>query len=543
MTYTVTIVIDLSALALFFLLLSLLESQRKRKGLRYPPGPFPLPIVGNLFDIPSERSWLVYTEWGKTYGDITSAQVFGHVLVVLNSAKAARDLLEKRAAIYSGRPAIPFFDLQVISPHLYISVAEQNHRMRWNPWFVLSSPITPMWRLRRKMLDRGLRPSAAVQFRPMQKEKVHDFLKHLLSQPQNFRHHIEYLQGAIIMSIVYGYDVEGYNDVYLKTALAANAIGQAGVLPGSVLVNALSLLKYLPGWLPGMGFQTLAREGERLGNDMVNRPFQLVKDNMRHGTARPSVTQINLLELENICDAVEFKKGERAIAEASGSLYLAGADTTSSAIGFLFNALALYPDVQRKAQAEIDAVTGGRRLPAFEDRSRLPYVEALCKEVLRWRIVSPAGMPHMVVQDDVHERYFIPKGATVISNIWAILHDARVYPDPDEFKPERFLTADGRPCDDPALALVFGFGKRVCPGRHIAGDTLFIVAASILATYTIGKAKDAQGHDIPVGNSYRGAITSHPEEFKCSIVPRSGKAEELITGSGGDEHEMHVWSG
>ncbi|KAI0062717.1 cytochrome P450 [Artomyces pyxidatus] len=377
------------------------------------------------------------------------------------------------------------------------------------------------------MLDRGLRPNAVVQYRPMQKLKVHDFLKQLLSHPQDYKHHIEHLQGAIIMSVVYGYDIKSTNDTYLRTALDANIIGQTTLLPGTILVNDLPFLKYFPGWLPGMGFQALAKEGEKLGNDMVDRPFQLVKDSMRQGTARLSVTQANLLELEKT-DAAESEQAERAIAEASGSLYLAGADSTVSAILTLFLALILHPDVMRKAQAELDAVTGGQRLPDYEDRARLPYVEAICKEVLRWRMVAPAGVPHAATQDDVYEGYFIPKGSIVIANLWAILHDPRVYQDPDEFMPERFLTASGEPRDDPNLAAVFGFGKRICPGRHIAENTLFIVTASFLATYSIGKAKDAHGNEIPVGRKYTGGVISFPEKFECSIVPRPGKAEELI---------------
>ncbi|KAI0056551.1 cytochrome P450 [Artomyces pyxidatus] len=501
---------ELIALAASVLFIILFTQRWKRRALLLPPGPRPLPIFGNLFDVPKESSWLTYTEWAKTYGDVMSLRVFGQVIVVLNSEKSAREFLEKRATIYSGRPALPFFEL-----------------LKWSDWNMAFFSDTVLWRQRRRILDRGLRPSAAVQYWPIQQEKVHDFLKILLSNPEDFRQHIKYLQGTIIMSSVYGYDVKDHNDTYLRDAIDANLLGQKALLPGGIIVNSFPFLKHFPGWLPGMGFHALAREGERIGHDMLHRPFELVKDRMRSGTVRPCITQTNLLELEE-ANSADFKEAECAIAEAAGSLYLAGADTTAAAISTLFLALTLYPDVQRRAQVELDVITEGKRLPNYEDRNRLPYVGAVCKEVLRWRMVAPAGVPHTSTQDDVFEGYFIPKGTIVIANTWAILRDPNVFPDPDEFKPERFLTHSGQLRDDPTLTAVFGFGKRICPGRHLAEDTLSIVAASLLATYSIGKAKDAQGHEIAVGRGYTGGIISSPKEFKCSIAPRSAAAKALI---------------
>ncbi|KAI0066575.1 cytochrome P450, partial [Artomyces pyxidatus] len=445
--------------------------------------------------------------------DISSVQVLGQVLVILNSTTAARDLLEKKASIYSGRPIGHFFDM-----------------MNWS-WNIVSTTYSAELRLRRKMLDRGMRPSAAVLYRPLQKDKVHHFLKQVLLKPKDFRKHVKHLQGAIMMSLVYGYDVQEENDSYVKTVLDVLEIAERALLPGSVLVNDIPFLKYLPEWLPGMGFKAVARVGEKLGQDMVNFPFDFVKDRIQQGVARPSVTRENLLELEQN-HGVDPEEAERAIAEASGSVYPAGADTTRksvSAISTLFLVLALYPEVQRRAQAELDAVTKGQRLPDFGDKPRLPYVEALWKEVLRWKSVAPVGVPHATTEDNVYDGYFIPKGAVVIA-----IYGARFLSWLDEDLASDILSHQGlraRPQSvraDPTLATVFGFGKRICPGRHIAEDTLFIVAAAILATFTIGKAKDAHGNEVPVECKYSGAVIIQANDFECSIVPRSKKAEELI---------------
>jgi len=139
---------------------------------------------------------------------------------------------------------------------------------------------------------------------------------------------------------------------------------------------------------------------------------------------------------------------------------------------------------------------------------------------------SLAGVPHAVTQDDVYAGFFIPKGATVIGNIWAILHDPSTYPEPDVFKPERFLNPDGSSRDDPTLLSVFGFGKRICPGRHFADATLFISIASLFSVFNIERGRN--GWDKLSAYTYTGALANYPNPFPCSFIPRDKGAQELI---------------
>ncbi|KAI0066603.1 cytochrome P450 [Artomyces pyxidatus] len=504
MVATAYLALDIVALISFVFLVNKIRNRKKGR-LLYPPGPKPLPVIGNLLDVPGpkEHSWITYAEWAKRYGDVVSMQILGKVIVILHSNEAARELLDKRAAIYSDRPSIPFWEL-----------------MNWT-WLLFVIPYSQRWRIRRRMLDRGLRPSAALQYRPMQKQKVHYFLKQLLVRPEGFRRHLEYLQASIMLSIAYGYDVRDEHDRFLKVVVDANVLGGTTILPGSVIVNSLPFLKRFPGWLPGMGFQSLAKVGRKLGEEMVQAPFNFVKESMNKGSASPSVTFDNLQELDPNLDPSEYEDAERAIAEASGSIYIAGADSTVSTLASIFLVLAINPDIQKKAQTEIDSVTGGVRLPDYDDRARLPYINAMCTELLRWKQVGPL--------DDVYDGHFIPKGATVFANLWAILHDHNVYPEPEEFVPERFLNDDGRGKVDSVLATAFGYGKRICPGRHLVDSTIFILVASILATFNIRKANDAEGNEIPIRCEFTGGALSHPKAFECSITSRSAKADELIT--------------
>ncbi|EIW84794.1 cytochrome P450 [Coniophora puteana RWD-64-598 SS2] len=150
--------------------------------------------------------------------------------------------------------------------------------------------------------------------------------------------------------------------------------------------------------------------------------------------------------------------------------------------------MVLYPEVQKRAQEEIDKVVGTDRLPDFQDRASLPYLEAVYRETMRLKPVGPIGVPHAATNEDVYKGYYIPKGKAMSQN-------PVKYPDPSAFKPERFLDSEGKLNDD-TVTYAFGFGRRICPGRHFASGSSWIAMANILASFSIGKAKDAAGNPI-----------------------------------------------
>ncbi|KAG9078224.1 hypothetical protein FS749_009801 [Ceratobasidium sp. UAMH 11750] len=152
--------------------------------------------------------------------------------------------------------------------------------------------------------------------------------------------------------------------------------------------------------------------------------------------------------------------------------------------------MVLFPDVQTKAQQEIDLVIGHDRLPTAEDQPHLPYVERMVCEIIRWQPPAPLAVPHVADQDDEYRGYKIPKGALVFGNVWAMTRDENTYKNPDDFDPDRFL--------DPTLpsAPAFGWGRRVCPGAHFTHTALFVFISSILATFDVKRCKDESGRDM-----------------------------------------------
>ena len=180
----------------------------------------------------------------------------------------------------------------------------------------------------------------------------------------------------------------------------------------------------------------------------------------------------------------------------------AGSETTSTTLMWWMLAMIAFPEAQRKAQAELDAVVGRARLPTFCDAPHLPYVCAITKEVLRWRPVAPLGVAHKATEDDWYEGMFIPKGTICMANIWQCNHDRSVFgDDADEFRPERHLNDKGELIPGPIETnkeghVSFGFGRRICVGKHLANESLFIHTARILWVATLSRANDGSGNDI-----------------------------------------------
>ncbi|EJD51471.1 cytochrome P450 [Auricularia subglabra TFB-10046 SS5] len=369
------------------------------------------------------------------------------------------------------------------------------------------------------------------------------FLGLLLRSPLKFWEHARWLAGSNVMSIAYGIETRIDDDPYLHLGReAAQILSKAGA-QGAYLVDILHILKHLPEWFPGMGFKRQAREWKALQLRARDQPFDFVKQEMASGTARGSMTS-RLLSgefgavpedaIRNSAGVVYFGKSallpiDRALIDDS---CIAGVDTTAVVMQAFFLAMVLYPGTQRAAQAELDAfmLLQGGRMPQLTDRPALPYVTAVLHEVIRSYPPAPLGVPHRLMQDDVYRGMHIPENAFIVPNVWAMLHDTVYYPSPEKFDPNRFIGADGQ-LDTAVLNpahIVFGFGRRVCPGRYLSMDEVWLMIATTLYSFDIAPGKDADGVDIRPSEFMSPGIISMLTRFNCNITPRSPAKQALV---------------
>ncbi|KIM72092.1 hypothetical protein PILCRDRAFT_829992 [Piloderma croceum F 1598] len=395
--------------------------------------------------------------------------------------------------------------------------------MGWG-WNMINQGYGSTWRAQRRTFNNQFRPAVVSGFHPIQMRQVRILQNRLLDTPEDFLYHIRHAVGSIILAVTYGIQVKEINDPYIETAEnASKTIGQLG--PGKYLVDVLPVLKYVPRWFPGAGFQRYAAYCRSLLSTFVEQPWNFVKDSWLDGTAVPCITTKLLEELPEGDERAEQEQISKHVAAVA---YIGGTDTTAFNAQCFVLAMAMYPDVQKKAQAEIDAVIGRDRLPDFNDMDSLPFISAIVKETLRWQPVIPMGVPHYSTQDDEYDGFFIPKGSMVIGNSWSILHDPVMYPEPEEFCPDRFLKdGEWNPHIRDSVA-AFGYGRRICPGHFMATQTLFAIISSVLSVFDIFPPTDESGNPIMLRPAMSPAILSGPLPFKCSITPRSDAAAVLI---------------
>ncbi|THU95919.1 cytochrome P450, partial [Dendrothele bispora CBS 962.96] len=262
-------------------------------------------------------------------------------------------------------------------------------------------------------------------------------------------------------------------------------------VPGTYLVDTFPILEHLPRWLSH--WKQVVEKQFQSYDSRFHELFLSIKNSVISGHEQHPSFSSTLAE-----NQTQHKISDRDCSWLSGTLYMAGHETTTTALMWFIFAMVLHPEVQKRAQDELDRVIGQSRLPSFADAKHLPYIQAILKEVLRWRPPGPFGLAHAINEDDYYDGYYIPKGSICIASSWSINRDPSVYgSDADEFRPERYLDKNGNLKDETSEGhFAYGFGQRLCVGRHVANNTLFISMATILWTMFLEPQKDAKGNPI-----------------------------------------------
>ncbi|KAH9889919.1 cytochrome P450 [Cubamyces lactineus] len=469
---------------------SMVQWRTRSRGRPLPPGPRRLPIIGNMFSMPTWKPWVGFRDLGEKYGKIMYLEVLGKPMLVLNSPDVMNELLEKHSAKTSSRAQTPL-----------ISLAGQAFNFAFLPYGRL-------WRTHRRMFWQYFNPGKMTSYWPVQREVTRKFLVKLLDKSADLQRAIQYTVTAATMKVTYGIDIDDEEDNWISV------VDEAFVGLRLVTVSVQFLLEHFP----------IVRA--RVPSDyMLDVPFTIAK---KAATDPDTASMVSDMLRRTGASGLEAED-EQIARRVTASAVEGGSDTTFSTIQGILLALSLNPDVQRKARAELDAVVGRNRLPDFEDRDALVYVNAIVKEGLRWHNVIPLGVGHCTTEDEELGGYFIPAGTVIVPNVWAVMHNPQYYPEPDKFDPDRFIRDGKLDPDvlDPA-SFVFGFGRRVCPGRHYAQSTLFITVASILHIYSIDPPLDERGCPVMIEPAQSHGFISYPEDCRCRISPRSKKAETLV---------------
>ncbi|KAI0330737.1 cytochrome P450 [Cubamyces sp. BRFM 1775] len=383
-------------------------------------------------------------------------------------------------------------------------------------------PYDEHWRRARRLFWQCFQPNVVEQWHTSQTLETRRLLRHLLENPEDVEEATKLAITRSLLSTAYGLPAK---DAGARFVELLNTIEDCICEAYSPTVLALPWLRRLPAWCPGGYWRRQLARWMHLARKALELPFEAARDAMDRGDAK----QAMLTQLSHILNEDEAGAKQALTKNVAATTFLAGTDTTVGTLLGFFCAMLLHPEVQKRAQEELDIVVGPDRLPQFTDRASLPYVNAVVKEALRWHNITPFGVPHSCTAEDEYRGWRMPKGATVMVNVWGILHDPDQYLNPGAFNPDRFLKNGELNEDilDPA-AVMFGFGRRICPGRYFADNSLFINIACLLHVFDIKLAVDEHGAAIPVEYSVTSGLASTVVPFKCSVRPRSTAAEVLV---------------
>ncbi|KAG2750599.1 cytochrome P450 [Suillus brevipes Sb2] len=403
-----------------------------------PPSPPTRRLRGHF--LPTHNASLTVARWIDEYGPLITIRSGIQTTVIIGRYKAAVGIMEKQGKLVADRP--------------YLAAGE-----------ILTRGLA---------LQSHLQPKSAEEYQPLQMSQAKNVILNLLDDPDNFQNHATTFAAATILKVAYGKTTPtSATDPEIREARQLTWRLRTILRHGHYLIDSIPWLKYLPGYAPELKDEF--ERTRRLYTGQLNRVKLQMQSNEDIG---PSFAKY-VLENEHLYGLTEIQ-----MAYLAGAFFTAGTETTAVAICTVLMAAAHFPDEQARVQEELDEVIGRKRAPTFTDKPSLPRLEAFISEALRWRPLAAEGVPHRTTQDVIWENYCIPAGTTVVGNHWAISRDPEVYPEPDAFKPQRWIDDEGRLRNDLAF-FVFGFGRRVCPGQHVATRSVFINSALILWAFQL----------------------------------------------------------
>ncbi|KAG8697140.1 hypothetical protein FRC08_006715 [Ceratobasidium sp. 394] len=460
----------------------------------------------------------------KQYGDIIQLSTPFKTFVVLNSWQTVCEVLDKQSAVTSDRPQnVMLFEMCEFGQTVVFRNHDETHRKH------------------RRVMASALHPAAARSYAELHSTTsaffLHDLVNRttchsLTSQPSAPSNHSVPLAAAIhdaigrfIMRMIYGH-VAVEDDPLLEIMKHQGGFLLTG-FSRHYWVNDFPILRYIPTWFPGAGFKREAHYRRDLRVRVANEPFAPVLKDIKQGSVQRVSYSSKLLELKGGVNVSE--EDVDLVKWTAHPMFAAGSTTTTALVKSFIFAMCIYPEIAARVQAEIDARVGRDRLPTLQDREVLPYTDAVLQEVTRFFPVLPLGLQHCASEDLIVRGYTIKKGTVIEANIWALMREPTTYSNPNTFDPDRFLKQT--PDLDPRR-FVFGFGRRVCPGLHVANNSAFTMCAAFMSVFEVTARYEMMREVERCGREVWRMFTPYgpfePKSFDCAIKPRDQAAVTLL---------------
>ncbi|KAM9618614.1 LOW QUALITY PROTEIN: cytochrome P450 2E1 [Trichechus inunguis] len=458
---------------------------------KLPPGPFPLPIIGDILQLDLKNIPKSFTRLAQRYGPVFSLYLGGRRFVIVQGYKAMREVLLQHKNEFSGRERNPSFDAHKNRGIIF------NNGPTWKDTWRFSLTIMRKYGMGKQGNEQRIQREAHFLLEELRKTQDPFDPTFLISAGTCnvisnifFRKHFDYSEKRFLRLL----------NMFNKNFYLLSS-------PWLQLYNYFaSYLCYMPGSHRRV-LQNVSEIKQYL-SEQVMEHYTLLDPNCPW-----DFIDCLLIEMEKEYQSAEPGYMLDNIAMTMADLLFAGTETTSTAMRYGLLILMKYPEIQKKLHEEIGRVIGPSRMPAIKDRLEMPYVDPM----VRFSELVPSNLPHEATRDTMFRGYAIPKGTVVIPTLDYLLYDDQEFPDPEKFKPEHFLNENGKfKYSDYFQA--FSAGKRVCVGEGLARMELFLFLSAILQHFNLKSLVDPKDIDL---NPIMTGFGRVPPHYKLCVIPHS----------------------
>nr|AJD25181.1 cytochrome P450 CYP76AH1 [Salvia miltiorrhiza] len=450
--------------ALFFIAATIIFlSFRRRRNL--PPGPFPYPIVGNMLQL-GANPHQVFAKLSKRYGPLMSIHLGSLYTVIVSSPEMAKEILHRHGQVFSGR-----------------TIAQAVHACDHDKISMGFLPVASEWRDMRKICKEQMFSNQSMEAsQGLRRQKLQQLLDHVQKCSDSGRA-VDIREAAFITTL-------NLMSATLFSSQATEFDSKATmefkeIIEGvATIVGVPNFADYFPILRP-FDPQGVKRRADVFFGKLLAKIEGYLNERLESKRANPNAPKKDdFLEIVvDIIQANEFKLKTHHFTHLMLDLFVGGSDTNTTSIEWAMSELVMNPDKMARLKAELKSVAGDEKIVDESAMPKLPYLQAVIKEVMRIHPPGPLLLPRKAESDQEVNGYLIPKGTQILINAYAIGRDPSIWTDPETFDPERFLDNKIDFKGQDYELLPFGSGRRVCPGMPLATRILHMATATLVHNF------------------------------------------------------------
>ncbi|XP_048791296.1 cytochrome P450 2K6-like isoform X3 [Lagopus muta] len=484
-------------LLLILILLLILKTQHFwRSQVKFPPGPQPLPIIGNLHMMDLKKLGQTMLQLSETYGPVFTVQMGLRKVVVLSGYDTVKEALVNHADAFAGRPKIPIIEETGKGKGVVFSRGENWKVMRR---FTLTT-----------LRDFGMGKKAIEDHVVEEYGYLADVIESQKGKPLEMTELMNSAIANVIVSVLLGKRFDYEDPIFKRLVSLMNENMKLFGSPSVSLYNTFPILGFF------LKAQKKFTENVKEVNNFIKDTFTKYLKVLDRNDQRSFIDAFLVRQQEENGKDNKFFDDVN-LTEVVRNLFTAGMDTTATTLRWGLLLMMKYPEIQKKVQEEIDQVIGSN-LPRTEHRTKMPYTDAVVHEIQRFANILPLNLPHETTMDVTIKGYFIPKGTYVIPLLNSVLQDKTQWEKPCSFYPEHFLNSEGKFVKKDAF-MPFSAGRRICAGETLAKMELFLFFTSLLQRFTFQPPPGVSPSDLDLSATTRFVIA--PVTHEVCAVSRS----------------------